>query len=405
MSLIYRYFSPRQLTTMLALLAICVPVGMSTTAGSSTTHTFEIPTSHPSLPRDCSRDVTNALNYVFSLIPENSTLSFPANSCYRVNGTLKISGKRGLTVDGRNSRFVAMTDGRELPAREARTRDQFLVYKSTGITIKNAIAQGANIYAGLNDKAYVPELEAQHGFEVSSSTNVTLDHVQAYKVFGDFVYIGGATNPSRYVTVKNSTFRGNGRIGLTVANGTDVVVQNNVFDDMRRSIFDLEPYAGNWVIQRVTVQNNIIGEGRLNFLSAFGDCAVVEDIRILNNRLVNQELNAEVINNTEGCTKRRRNFTFSGNVSDKMFGTPSGMSLKFIGVDGIVLTNNVVPLQPDRGMHLARLTDSSQAWVTGNMLLGAEGSIFTNDGSNDYCHSGNKVGDPLTAEASLKPCT
>jgi hypothetical protein len=43
--------------------------------------------------------------------------------------------------------------------------------------------------------------------------------------------------------------------------------------------------------------------------------------------------------------------------------------------------------------------------VTGNMLLGAEGSIFTNDGSNDYCHSGNKVGDPLTAEASLKPCT
>ena len=80
-------------------------------------------------------------------------------------------------------------------------------------------------------------------------------------------------------------------------------------------------------------------------------------------------------------------------------------TLKFIGVDGIVLTNNVVPLQPDRGMHLARLTDSSNAWVMGNVLPGGEGAIFTNDGSRDFCHSGNRVGDPLAVEDSSKPCS
>ena len=105
------------------------------------------------LARDCSRDVTHILNYVFAVLPDNSTLTFPWNGCYRINGTLRISGKNGLTVDGRNSSFKAMTDGSELPAREARTRAQFLVHKSSNVTIKYVKAYGANIYAGLNDLA------------------------------------------------------------------------------------------------------------------------------------------------------------------------------------------------------------------------------------------------------------
>jgi hypothetical protein len=357
----------------------------------------------PTSARDCSRDVTNILNAALARVPNNSNLALPANGCYRINGTITIRNKKNVTIDAHNSRFMAMTNGREFEDRVTRTRSQFRVIESTNITIKNAIVYGNNRYAGLNDLAYVPELEAQHAFDIQSGTNVTLDHVQAYKVYGDFVYIGGTTRPSRNVVVKNSTFRGNGRIGITVANAADVNIHHNVLDDMRRSIFDLEPYAGNWLIQRVTIRSNIIGEGRLNFLSAFGACAVVEGISVLDNLLVGQELQVEVINNT-GCNIRRKNFVFKNNVSDKMFGTPSGMALKFIGVDGIVATGNIVPLQPNRDMHLVRLTNSSGAWIAGNDLPGADGSIFTNDGSRNYCHSDNRIGDPLRAEATNKPC-
>jgi hypothetical protein len=124
---------------------------------------------------------------------------------------------------------------------------------------------------------------------------------------------------------------------------------------------------------------------------------------VLDNHLQGQPMNGEVTN-AALCTIRRRNFTFSGNVSDTETGTPSGMALKFVGVDGIVLTNNVQPLQPGRGMHLGRLTDSSGGYVTGNTLVGGAGSVFTNDGSTDFCYSNNMISDPLVLELSVKPC-
>ncbi len=387
------------LALFLALIGI---VGASSSASTlGTMKTYSMPTS---VTRDCSRDVTAVLNYVIGYLPDNSILKFPANGCYRIDGTIRISGKHGLTLDGGNSRFRAMTNGSELPAKEARTRDQFIVMNSSNVTIENASAVGDNPHAGMSDSAYVPAFEAQQGFDIQSSSFVTLDHDQAYDVYGDFVYIGGGTTPSRYVTVSNSTFRANGRIGITVGNATDVSIHNNNLDQMRRSVFDLEPYASNWVIERVTIQDNTIGEARLNFFSSYGRCAVVDNIAVLQNRLVGQELNGEIINASD-CNIRRRNFTFSGNTSNKAIGTPSGMALKFQGVDGISLANNVQPLQPGRNMHLARLTDSSFAAATGNVLPGGVGTIFTNDGSNTYCYSKNKIGTPLTNEFSLKPCS
>ncbi len=386
-------------TALVALGALAVSATPGSTA--ATMKTYVMPTT---VPHDCSVDVTAILNYVIGALPDNTMLSFPANGCYQIDGTVRISGKHGLTLNANNSTFRAMTNGSELPAKQARTRDQFLVINSTNVTITNAIAYGDNPHAGLSDSAYNPAFEAQHGFEISSSSYVTLDHVQAYNVYGDFVYIGGGgTVPSRYVTVKDSTFRANGRIGITIANATDVTINHNSLDQMRRSVFDLEPYAKVWVIERVTIQNNTIGAARLNFFSDYGNCAVVDTIQVLQNQLIGQELNGEVLNGST-CTTRRRNFTFAGNTSNKAQGTPSGMALEFAGVDGITLTNNIVPLQPGRNMHLARLTNSTLAAATNNALPGGAGTIFTNDGSNLYCYSNNTIGDPLTLEPTTKPC-
>jgi hypothetical protein len=386
---------------LVALLSISgLATAVSTAASVETFKTYTVP---KTVTRDCSRDVTSALNSRIASLPEKSTLTFPANGCYRIDGTIAISDKHSLTIDGGNSRFKAMTDGSALPPKEARTRDQFLVRRSSNITIKNAIAYGANPHAGSDDRAYVAAFEAQHGFEVSSSSFVTLDHVQAYNVYGDFVYIGGGTVPSHYVTLKNSTFRANGRIGVSVVNATDVLISHNVLDQMRRSVFDLEPFSVKWIIQRVTIQNNTVGRARLNFFSSFGGCAIVDHISVLQNRLVGQELNGEVVNQPT-CSIRRTHFTFSGNTSDTEYGTRSGMALKFVGVDAILLTNNVVPLAANRNMHLARLTDSRWAIASGNVLPSGTGTIFTNDGSNIYCASNNKIGDPLVADPTPKTC-
>ncbi len=392
-----------RITILVALFLGLAGLAVSSSAAApvGTMKAYSVPTT---VTRDCSRDVTGVLNQVIAKLPTNSLLKFPSNGCYQVDGTININNKHGLILDGGDSSFRAMTSGLALPRLEARSRDQFRVSGSNNVTIRNAVAYGANPHAGMGDAAYVPALEAQHGFDISSSTFVTLDHVQAYNVYGDFVYIGGTSTPSRYVTVKDSQFRANGRMGISVNNARDVWIYNNVLDDMRRSVFDLEPYASTWVIERVTIQHNTIGAARLNFVASYGTCAVVDNIAILQNRLIGQEMMSEVINNAPHCSIRRHNFTFAGNTSNKTFGSPLGAALRFAGVDGIVLANNVQPLQPRRNMHLARLTHVSLVAATGNVLPNGVGTILASDGATAFCYSNNRIGAPLTTEHTTRPC-
>ena len=270
-----------------------------------------------SIPSNCSRDVSAELIAWIASVPDGSTLSFTPNGCYRVDRKLTISYRNGLTFEGNGATFRAFTSGRELSASEARTRSMFTFWRGSNLTVRNTKVIGANPYAGVNDAAYVPALEAQTAYVIGGVRNMVLDHVAAYDVYGDFVFVGAATQG---LIVRNSTFARNGRQGWTI-NGSDILFEHNTIDHTRRATIDLEPSSKASITQRVTIRNNTIGVGRLYFLANEGLAAPTSDISIIGNRFVGKAMTIRV----NPPTGTRSRYRVVGNVSD----TPVGLQRRW----------------------------------------------------------------------------
>jgi hypothetical protein len=163
-----------------------------------------------SVASDCSADVTPALSKWISSVPDNSTLTLGKSACYQVDGSLAITNRRNLLLEGNGATLKATTRG-------TRTRIHFGIDNSENIIVRNLIVNGANLRAGATRPAYQEELEAQHGFNLGGVRHVLLDGVQASDVYGDFVYISssgqGPTRgqPSDHVAVVRSRFTRSGR--------------------------------------------------------------------------------------------------------------------------------------------------------------------------------------------------
>jgi Right handed beta helix region len=355
-----------------------VPAGAATTAAA-------VPAS---IPGDCSRDVTAELLAWIASVPDGSTLSFSAGACYRVDRTLAIRYRNGLTFEGNGATFRAYTSGRELPAAQARTRSMFNFWRGTNLTVRNTIVRGANPNAGTGDLAYVQALEAQTAYVIGGVQNMVLDHVEAYDVYGDFVMVGPAT---KNLLVKNSTFVRNGRQGWTI-NGEDIVFEHNNIRQTRRATIDIEPAALSALTRRVTIRNNTIGQGRLYFLANEGVAAPTADISILNNRFVNRGMTIRV-NPPSGTRSRYR---VVGNTSDFPvdFGSGGG-AMSFTNVVDLEVRNNVQPMQQGNQSSGVAIKGSRNVTVSGNWFPYAKGPILSRGGNFNVAQSYNYVGNPL----------
>ena len=100
-----------------------------------------------------------------------------------------------------------------------------------------------------------------------------LDRVQAYDVYGDFVYVGWQSSD---VTVQRSQFARNGRQGWTV-NGANVLIQGNSITEVRRSTVDMEPALPTWATSNVVIRDNTVGPGRLLFFASLGAAASIRE--------------------------------------------------------------------------------------------------------------------------------
>ncbi len=349
--------------------------------------TFTVPAS---IPSDCSRDVTPDLTRWIATIGDGSVLRFTPNGCYRIDATLRIENRNHLTFEGDNATFRAFTDGRELGPSAARARSQFVFAGGSDIAVRDVIVRGANPDAGLDDGAYVADLEAQHGFVIGGTVGIVLDHVQVYDVYGDFVYVGA---PSRQVTVENSVFRRNGRQGWTVAGGDQVTFDHDTISDTRRATIDMEPNSVESAQTRITFSNNTIGEGRLFLVSLHGASAPTEDFAFLGNRLVGMPMTIHV----EGTPGVRSHFRVIGNTSDTAASQSGGGVIYFDGTSDVVVQRNVVPAQPDRGISGVGLANTTNVDVSGNTFPDAIAPIAFYPGNTNVHAAGNLVGAPLQA--------
>ncbi|HET6361721.1 MAG TPA: hypothetical protein VFH11_06655, partial [Gemmatimonadota bacterium] len=113
-------------------------------------------------------DVTGPLNSYLASVPNGSVIQLPAGARYRVEGIVRLVGRKNLTIEGNGALLFANSTGsgatpppgfdRNWP----RNRYHLEIRGGSGIVIRNLVVRGANPNAGMNDAAYVSALEAQH---------------------------------------------------------------------------------------------------------------------------------------------------------------------------------------------------------------------------------------------------
>jgi hypothetical protein len=281
-------------------------------------------------------DVTKALQRFLAKVPDGSVIKFRPGGRYKVNGTISVNHRHGLTFDGAGALVFA-------PRRGSRDRSQFWIRDGSAITFRNLKIRGANEKGGTADAAYVAKLAKQHGLRFEGVNGAEVDHVTVTNVYGDFVYVGLDSHEvhSRNVWIHDSTFRNNGRQGVAVTAASGVIIERNTFRNTRRSTIDLEPTGHRWHVDHVFVLDNTVGNGRLLFVASHG-LGPVDDVVISGNRLQGHDLN---IDELPPKKRRRSNWIITDNTSDS---TMTGRALRIAQIDGLMIRGNKQKVSGDQ---------------------------------------------------------
>jgi hypothetical protein len=339
------------------LRTIVAAVGVMLVLGGSLAPAFAAPAreavgSAAGIDATGATDVTADLQALFDRTPDGGVVSLEAGADYRVDGTLVVQERHNLTIEGNGARIFATTTG-------DRVRSHLRIVGGSGFDIRSLEIEGANPHAGLSDRAYVPELEGQHGIRLEGVTDVELDRVRIHDTYGDHVLVGrheGDRRWSEQVWIHDSTFARSGRQGIAVVAGRDIVIERNSFTDMRRATVDLEPTARSWGAENVHILDNEVGPGRLLFIAAAGS-GPVNRVIVARNTLRGRILSVWVLAE-EGA--RRRHVWVVDNTTD----TPAANPLRFRRVDGVIVHGNRQPLLATRA--LVEATDSCDVAITDN---------------------------------------
>ena len=341
-----------------------------------------------SIAADCSRDVTAELVSWIASVPDGSTASFAPNGCYRVDGTIQLKYRNGLTLDGQGATFKEFTNGMELGIRDARARGAFKFWRGSNLTVRNTIVVGANPSAGTRPEAYFAPLEAQTAYTIGGVDGMVLDGVQAYDVYGDFVYVGPAT---RNLIVQNSHFERNGRQGWTVNGGQNITFDHNVIGQTRRATIDMEPSNQSDIARNITFSNNQIGPGRLFFFASEGVASTIDGVNIIGNRLTGKSMTIHV-NPPKGI---RSNYRVIGNYSDTRQLQDGGGVMAFSDVVGLEVRDNRQPVQGNNTVSGVSIRNCRNVTVTGNRFLNAVSPVLLRPGNVNVAATANLIGNPL----------
>lgn len=315
---------------------------------------YTVPTS---ITSDCSVDVTSQLLSWIATTPNDSDLLFGSGGCYRIEGTLELSGRSGLTFQGNGSTFRSLN----APADQ---RAMWRAIDSTGLVFRNMTIDGSYAAGGVHD----PALQHAHAIDLRG-TSAQVANVTMTDLAGDCVYFGrgftaALTRSSGSVT--DSTCLRIGRNAVSVTAGDDILVQRMTTGDVGYIAFDVEPNIGSgWGSERVTFDSNTIGS---YFISAYSvvENAPIRDQAFTNNRVVGRGLKV-TIGQTSSTLYRPANVTITGNSSDTAQ-APAAMNLD--SIDGLTVTGNTVPMT---GGSMASINSSCTISVWGNTYPGGSG--------------------------------
>lgn len=318
-------------TAAVAIAATILPAttGEATT-GQADTKIAVVPAS---IDATGANDVTDELNSFLSFLSDGTTVRFPAEGRFRIEGTVRIDEKDRMVIEGNGATLFSKSQG-------GLKRRHLEVTGGTNLTISRLTIAGSHPEGGLGDNAYQAKLEGQHGISILGTSGVNIDDVTITDVYGDFIYLGRSDDGrwARRIWIHDSTLTRNGRQGIAIVAGQDVVIERNDISQVARSTIDLEPNAPSGGAINIHVLRNEVGPGRLLFLAASGR-GPVGSVVISANRLTGRALSATIL---PPPGERGNRFWITGNRGG---GLSAPTPIKVNRVDGLVVWRNRQPVR------------------------------------------------------------
>jgi hypothetical protein len=360
---------PGESPSVTGSLASPLPSTAGTTLPSTPTGIVKLPASLDATGRE---DVTREFQAYLDGVPDGSTIVFPERAEYRVEGQLLLVGRTALEFDG---------NGSTIRSEERAGTSVWRLVGSSRLKFSDLTILGANDRAGTSD-AYLPELQHEHAFDLRGSTDIEITNVRMQGQNGDCVYVGPAMDGawSERVAITGNDCRSNGRMGVAITGGRDVLIDGNTFDEIAIYTLDIEPNEAEIPQggERVTFTNNTVGTGSHSdvytpyFFAASG-WGIASDVTIRNNLLTGQPL--WMVASPGDSPFRRLRFTISDNESEVL--AEGREVMDFVGHEDLVVTNNVQPMAT--GIPLVTVKRSCRAMVEGNQFPGGEVEVEVTD--------------------------
>jgi hypothetical protein len=303
----------------------------------------------PSIDATGRVDVTTALRRFVDSVPDGTTIQLRPGGVYRIDGTLELSDRTGLTLDGAGARLVAGSHG-------GPTRAHLRLVGGRHWTIRNLTVIGANGAGG----RFVPAYQWQHGIDLRGVDGATLDHVRVADVLGDAIYVGLSfvgSQWSRDVAIVDSTGERTGRQSIAITAGRHVTVRGGRWSAPGLSVFDIEP-NGPGGAEDIRIEHTTIGWGAVVPTVSITGRGPIANVTLSGNVLIGRPLSVRV----DQTSERPRNIVIRDNRALVVYGGPPPAAMFFRNADGVVVTRNRQPLAP--GIALVATEGSSRVTVS-----------------------------------------
>jgi hypothetical protein len=342
------------------------------------------------IPDDCSAAVEGKIMAWLATVPDGSTVQFGAGRCYGQDGTITLTGRSGLVIDGQGSEFRALTPG-------GSHRANWRLVNGGNLTLRNMAVRGSN-----PNGAYVHEVEWQHGYAVEGVQGISLSNIQARDTWGDGVFLWhGASSPAcgddassaRNVVISGALIERSGRQGVAVVDAENVTLQDSTIGPVAWWGVDIETDDNCEIARHISILRNTFGATRYGAIGSvgFGGDPQVGDVTVADNtQTVEAGLPGECwapvwILSPEAMY--RTGYVFRGNRF-----LARRNAFEFRRVRNIDVSSNNVTLTPTTGCGTRAgvlLVDSHTVGITSNAFSGANTVFKTDTLSTGITSTGN----------------
>jgi Right handed beta helix region len=343
-----------------------------------------------SIKANCSVAVDAKLNAWLATVPDSSTIQFGPGRCYGQDGTITLTGRHDLVIDGQGAEFRALTPGDS-------HRSNWRFVGGANLTVQNLAVRGSDPQG-----AYDPTIEWQHGFSVEGVQGMTLTGVQVRETWGDGIDLyrssfsptcGDDASSARNVVIDGATLERNGRQGLAVVDAEYVTLRNSTVGPVAWWNVDLEADDTCDIARHVTIDHNSFGANRYGVLGSVGagGAPQVGDVTFTNNtQTAPTGLPGECWAPVEVLSPDglyRDGYTFAGNTL-----LARRNAFEFRRLSNVTVNANTVTFDAASGCGGRAgvlLVDSHTVGITNNAFTGANRVVSSDSLSTGVTATGN----------------